>query len=112
MSIPFPPVRGTVQAHNGAIYRAAPLSIRITLCVSRALRKAAGWLTKIADRLDIWARIRSITSGQRHAFDTITLTPIGAGVPLVAVRDARSQVIAIRADKASDKAGVIAGGVR
>lgn len=113
-SIPFSRARDTKYTNNDATVTTPPLSIRLTLSFSRALRKAARWLERLADRLDTWARIRSLRSGQRHAFDTITLTPIGTGQPLTATRDARSRVVALTdntttgtgSDRASVNAGV------
>lgn len=113
MSILAPAARrGNNIVHRGRTYFALPVHLRLALTLSHILRKAARWLNRLADRIETWARVRSLLSGKSHAFDTITLTPLSGDceptIQFTAVRDAQHKVIALSAEHCRDtvKVGV------
>jgi len=88
--------RGDACAHGGRAIAVAPLHVRVALSLSRVIRKAARLLERLADRLETWARVRSLATGERQAVDTITLTPLaGSTTPMAALRDARTEVVVL-----------------
>jgi hypothetical protein len=110
MIIPFSSSRGNVSPRVTSPLSATSVSVKVALSLSRTVRKIVHLLERLADRLETWARVRSLATGERQSLDTIPLVSIaGSTTPMVATRDARHEVIALTIARAGEQTGTVAG---